>query len=99
VNSLLKHVRKGNVISSVAIKDEAEALEAIAEDRSALVGRPIRDLHFPRGAIVLCIVREDTVIIPTGDDFINPRDRVILLATRESISKVEKALTVTLEQL
>jgi trk system potassium uptake protein TrkA len=99
VNSLLKHVRKGNVISSVAIKDEAEALEAIAEDRSALVGRPIKDLPFPRGAIVLCIVRGDIVIIPTGDDIIKPRDRVILLATRESISRVEKALTVTLEQL
>jgi trk system potassium uptake protein TrkA len=83
----------------VAIKDEAEALEAIAEDRSALVGRPIKDLPFPRGAIVLCIVRGDIVIIPTGDDIIKPRDRVILLATRESISRVEKALTVTLEQL
>jgi Trk K+ transport system NAD-binding subunit len=44
-------------------------------------------------------MREDTVIIPTGEDIIHPRDRVILLATRESIAKVEKALTVTLEQL
>ncbi len=99
VNSLLKHVRKGNVISSVAIKDEADALEAIAEERSALVGRPIRELPFPRGAIVLCIMRGDTVIIPTGEDSIEPGDRVILLATRDTIAKVEKALTVTLEQI
>ncbi len=99
VNSLLKHVRKGNVISSVAIKDEAEALEAIAQDRCDLVGKPIKDLSFPRGAIVLCIMRGDTVIIPTGDDIIKPQDRVILLTRRESIAKVEKALTVTLEQL
>ncbi len=99
VNSLLKHVRKGQIISSVSIKDEAEALEAIALDKSALVGRPIKDLPFPRGAIVLCIMRGDTVIIPTGDDTILPDDRVILLASRNTISKVEKALTVTLEQL
>ena len=99
VNSLLKHVRKGQVIASVSIKDEAEALEAIALDKSALVGKPIKDLPFPRGAIVLGIMRGDTVIIPTGEDIIMPDDRVILLATRNTISKVEKALTVTLEQL
>jgi trk system potassium uptake protein TrkA len=99
VNSLLKHVRKGQVIASISIKDEAEALEAIALDKSALVGKPIKDLPFPRGAIVLGIMRGDTVIIPTGDDIIQPDDRVILLATRNTISKVEKALTVTLEQL
>lgn len=99
VNAILKHVREGRVISAISIKEEAEALEAIAQAKSELVGKPIKDLPFPQGAIVLCLIRGEEVIIPTGDSIIEPNDRVIVLSTRRNISRVEKALTVKLEYL
>lgn len=92
-NSILRHVRQGTVISSLSIKEEAEALEVIAKETSPLINKPIRNLDFPREAIVLCIIRKDTVIIPTGDNHIFSEDRVVILSTSQNISRVEKALS------
>ncbi|MDZ7761785.1 MAG: Trk system potassium transporter TrkA [Desulfovermiculus sp.] len=92
-NSILRHVRKGTVISSISIKEDAEALEIVAREGSPLVGRPIKDLDFPSGAIVLCFVRGDEVIIPTGESVIQPQDRVMIMSTTKHISEVEKKIT------
>jgi trk system potassium uptake protein TrkA len=48
---------------------------------------------------VLSIVRGDSVIVPRGDDVIRAGDRLILLAVRKNIAKLEKALTVRVEQV
>ncbi|NCD24566.1 MAG: Trk system potassium transporter TrkA [Deltaproteobacteria bacterium] len=93
VNSIFKHVRKGGVLSTVAIKDGAEALEALVGPDSGLVGTPLKDLDFPKGVLVLCIMREDSVLIPGGYDFIKAGDRVIILSLLESIPRVEQMLS------
>jgi Trk K+ transport system NAD-binding subunit len=49
------------------------------------------------GAIVAGIIRQDTIIIPSGDSVIRPGDRIIIFARREAIPKVEKILSVKLE--
>ncbi|MFW6415101.1 MAG: Trk system potassium transporter TrkA [Thermodesulfobacteriota bacterium] len=92
-NSILRHVRQGTVISSLSIKEEAEALEVIAKESSPLVNKPIKHLDFPGETIVLCIIRGKAVIIPTGENYIYPGDRVVILSTNKNISKVEKALS------
>lgn len=100
VHTIFRHVRRGKVISSVSIRgDEAEALEAVAQDNSNIVGKPIRDLRFPKGALILCIIRGDDVIIPDGDSFIHPEDRIIILSTRPNIQRVERTLAVKLEHI
>ncbi len=98
VSSILQHVRHG-VLSSVSIKEDAEALEVIVEEKSKLTDKRIQDLPFPKGALVLSIVRGDAVIVPRGDDVIRAGDRLILLAVRKNIAKLEKALTVRVEQV
>ncbi|MBG0776433.1 MAG: Trk system potassium transporter TrkA [Desulfovibrionaceae bacterium] len=98
INSILQYVRRGKVISSVSIKgEEAEAMEAIAQENSEIVGKPLRLLDFPKGALILCVIRGDEVLIPTGDTVINPQDRIVILSTRQTVSKVEQALMVKLE--
>ncbi len=98
VNSILQYVRRGNVIASQSIRGEkAEALEAIAQEGSGIVGKPIKDLDFPSGAIILCIIRGDKVLIPTGDRVIRPQDRIIILSVSAAISRVEQVLSVKLE--
>jgi trk system potassium uptake protein TrkA len=91
-NSILRYVRQGTVISSISIKEEAEALEVIAQPATPLVNKPIKDLDFPRGAIVLCLIRGQEVIIPTGNSVIHPGDRVMILTVSQNIDQVEQAL-------
>jgi trk system potassium uptake protein TrkA len=93
VNSIFKHVRKGGVLSAVAIKDGAEALEALVGPESDLVGRALKDLTFPKGVLVLCIMRADTVLIPSGFDVIQRGDRLFILSVTESIPGVERMLS------
>ena len=93
VNSIFKHVRKGGVLSAVAIKDGAEALEALVGPESDFVGRALKDLTFPKGVLVLCIMRADTVLIPAGHDVIQRGDRLFILSLTESIPQVERMLS------
>ncbi len=98
VNSIFKHVRRGGVLSAVAIKDGAEALEALVGPESNLVGKALKDLTFPMGVLVLCIMRADTVLIPTGLDVIQRGDRLFILSLTESIPGVERMLSRGQEQ-
>ncbi len=94
INSIFPYIRRGKVVSSVAIKgQEAEVMEAVAQEGTALVGTPLKSLKFPREALLLCIMRGEEVMLPSGDDVIQPDDRVIILARKASIPQVEKALS------
>ncbi|NDV20532.1 Trk system potassium transporter TrkA [Pseudodesulfovibrio sp. JC047] len=98
INTLLHFIRRGKIISSVSIKGEAaEALEAVAQEDSPIVGKEVKDLGFPRGCLVLCFQREDEVVIPRGDTVVMPNDRLIIISTRQNIPKVEKVLTTKVE--
>jgi len=98
VNSIFKHVRKGGVLSAVAIKDGAEALEALAGPDSSLVGKALKDLSFPKGVLVLCIMRAEHVLIPAGNDVIESGDRLFILSLTESIPEVERMLSLGREK-
>jgi trk system potassium uptake protein TrkA len=98
VNSILQYIRRGRVLSAMALKgEEAEVLEAVALETSDVVGKPLRRIPFPKGALVVAIIRGDEVIVPTGDNDILPQDRIIIFSTRKAIPQVEKALMVKLE--
>jgi trk system potassium uptake protein TrkA len=98
INTMLQYVRRGQVLSAMALKgEEAEVLEAVALETSDVVGKPLQDVPFPKGALVVAIIRGDEVIIPTGDSVIQPHDRIIIFSTRQGIPRVEKALMVKLE--
>jgi trk system potassium uptake protein TrkA len=98
INSILHRVRRGKVLSAMALKgEEAEVLEAVALETSEVVGKPLRKISFPKGALIVAIIRGDEVIIPSGDSVIMPEDRIIIISTQAAILKVEKALMVSLE--
>ena len=98
INTILQHIRRGKVLSSISIKGEqAEFMEAVALETSEIVGKPLKNISFPKGALVTSIIRNDNIIIPSGDSIIEPDDRIIIFATRQAIPKIEKILTVNLE--
>jgi len=98
INTILQHIRRGKVLSAISLKGEqAEVIEAVALETSDIVEKPLRNISFPKGAMVAGIISKETIIIPTGDSVIRPDDRVIILARKEAIPKIEKILAVKLE--
>jgi trk system potassium uptake protein TrkA len=98
INTILQHIRRGKVISAISIKGEqAEVMEAVAMETSDIVGKPLKKLSFPKGALVAGIIRQERIIIPSGESVIEPGDRIIIFATRMAIPGVEKILAVKLE--
>ena len=98
INTIIQHMRRGKVLSTKSIKGEqAEIMEAVALETSDIVGKPIKEISIPEGTLVTGIIRNDTVIIPTGESVIEPGDRIIIFAKRQAIPKIEKILAVKLE--
>lgn len=98
INSILQHIRKGKVLSAMSIKGEqAEVMEAVAMETSEIVGRPLKEIDFPKGAIVAGFIRAGKIHIPTGESVIAPEDRVIIFTQREAIPRIERILAVKLE--
>jgi len=100
INSILQHIRRGKILSDITLKGEqAEVIEAVALEASNIVGKPLRKISFPKGALLASIITKQEIIIPSGDSVVNPGDRVIIFAKRQAVSKIEKFLAVKLEIL
>jgi trk system potassium uptake protein TrkA len=99
IGSLLKHVRRGDVVVVHSLRrGAAEAIEAIAhgdESSSKVVGRAIEDIRLPKGASIGAIVRGDEVLIAHHDTVIASEDHVILfLQDKLRVPEVEKLFQV-----
>ena len=91
VNAILRYVRRGRVITVASLAGiDAEAIEFQVEDDDFIVGRPLREVGFPEGGVIGAILRGDEIIIPRGNDRIQPGDDVIVFALPEAIGAVEK---------
>jgi len=89
--AILKYVRRGEVLSLATIEgSNAEVLEILVPKGSGIVGIPLKDLHFPTGAIIGATVHRDTYEIPTGDSQLQEGDRVVVFALPGALAKVER---------
>lgn len=69
---------------------DAEVLEFIVNPSSAITKHCVKDLHFPKEAIISGIIRGNESFIATDDTIIKPYDRVVVLALPEVLAKVNK---------
>ncbi|OGR03738.1 MAG: hypothetical protein A2284_05125 [Deltaproteobacteria bacterium RIFOXYA12_FULL_61_11] len=94
VSKILQFVRKGIVLSVTALRDDiAEAIEFIAVAGSAIVGKPLKRLGMPKGAIVGALLRGDAIIIPSGDDEVQIGDRVFIFCLRSVVPSLENLIS------
>ena len=93
VDRILQFVRKGHVLSVTTLREEeAEAIELVATPGARFLGKQLKDVHLPRGAIVGAIVRPSgKVIIPRGDAIIQAGDRVIFFCLEHLVPELESA--------
>ena len=98
ISSILQNVRKGKVLSDISILGESgEFIEAVALETSGITNKPLKKISFPKGAILVCILRKTDIMIPSGVSIIKPGDRIIMFAVKPAVKKLEKLLTVKLE--
>ncbi len=93
VDRVLRHTRKGDVLRVATLgADAAEAMEAVVGSSSELAGRPLKEIEFPRDAIIGAVVRKEGVTIPHGDTVLHGGDRVVIFAKRAAVKEVESLL-------
>ena len=59
---------------------------------SPAIGKPLKEIALPKGALIACIIRNDTRVIPGGDTVIQSADRSILITFPEVQDAVLKTL-------
>ena len=66
------------------VNNQVEALEFHAKKKDKVYGKPLRDLKIKRDCLVACIIRNNEVIIPGGNDHIEMGDNVIVVTTHKN---------------
>ena len=90
-NQIFRFIRKGNILELNKLNNmNAEVLEFLISEESKVVGKKIKDLDFPRSAIIGGVIRDGVGKIALGDFIIKKRDRVLVCSLYNAINKVEK---------
>lgn len=94
-NKILKYIRflkdKNNcsIENMYKIFDEkAEAVEFLIKDTVGFVDKKLKDINIAEDMIIATIVRNDKIIIPSGDDKIQIGDRIIIITKKDKLSNV-----------
>ncbi len=90
-NNIFRHVRKGEIVAMTMLNNmNAELLEFIVSSSSKVCDKVIREIDFPRSAIIGGVIRDGVGMIALGDFKIESGDRIVVCSLPQSIKKVEK---------
>ena len=90
-SSILKYVRRGNIISVVE-KVGAEILEIEVTKSIEITKKTIKDLLRPKGVIFGGVKRGDNISLIEGNDRLEEGDRIVVFSLSKSIPKLEKLI-------
>jgi trk system potassium uptake protein TrkA len=90
-NEIFRFIRKGNILELNKLNNmNAEVLEFLVSADSKVVNKKIKDIKFPRTAIIGGVIRNDKGSIALGDFLIQEGDKILVCSLYETINKVEK---------
>lgn len=90
-NNIFRYIRRGEVVAMTKLSNmNAELLEFVVNSKSKITQKLIKDLDFPRSAIIGGVIRNGKGMIPLGDFQVQVGDRVVVCCLPRSIAKVEK---------
>ena len=90
-NNIFRYVRKGEIVAMTKLNNmNAELLEFVVTPTSAVCNKVIKNVDFPRSAIIGGVVRNGEGIIALGDFEIRSGDRIVVCCLPQSINRVEK---------
>lgn len=90
-STILKLIWPNEILSITFLGGtQAETMELIVPEQCKASYKKLKELKFPKGAIIGSIMRGDTVIVPIGEDMILPGDRVAIFALPGAIARVNE---------
>ena len=97
-NHILRFIRAhsaesgGGVNTLYKLHDKAEALEFTVEDDFSGKLIPLKELKLKRQVLIGGIVRDDKYLLPTGESFLIPKDKVIVITLAKQVSNLQDIL-------
>ena len=98
-NTILSYIRamknvEGSAVQTLykLVDDRVEALEFRVSETSAVINTPMCDLKLKGNLLISCIIRENQIIIPGGQDVILPGDNVVVTTINEQLSDFDDIL-------
>ena len=99
---ILQYVRslsnsyESNVEALYRLMDnQVEALEFHVAENSSVTGIPLIDLNLKDNLLICCIVRDKTIITPSGRDTLELNDTVIVVTTHKGLRDISDILKST----
>ena len=90
-NNIFRYIRKGEVVAMTKLNNmNAELLEFVVKTKSKITNKTIKELDFPRSAIIGGVIRNGEGLIPLGDFKIQAGDRVVVCCLPRAITEVER---------
>ena len=90
-NNIFRYVRKGEVVAMTKLNNmNAEILEFEVKPTSKICDQFIKNIDFPRSAIIGGVIRHDEGLIALGDFKIKAFDKVVVCCLPKAIKSVEK---------
>jgi trk system potassium uptake protein TrkA len=89
--NILQYIRRGEVLAQTTLEGiDAQLFEYVAQPNSPIVKKPVKDLGFPKEAIIGGLIRGEESFIAVGDSQIKPNDKVIIFSLPDGVKKIEK---------
>jgi trk system potassium uptake protein TrkA len=90
-NNISRFIRKSEVLALSTLEGiDADILEYVVQPNSTITKKPIKDLNFPKEAIIGGFIRGEDSHIAIGDTKILSGDKVVVFALPGGVKKTEK---------
>lgn len=90
-NNISRYIRKSEVLALSTLEGiDADIMEYVVQPNSPITKKPIKDLGFPKEAIIGGIIRGDESMIAVGDTKIQNGDKVVVFSLPGGVKQTEK---------
>lgn len=90
-NNISRYIRKSEVLALSTLEGiDADIMEYVVQPNSLITKKPIKDLNFPKEAIIGGIIRGEESMIAVGDTRIHNGDKVVVFSLPGGVKQTEK---------
>jgi trk system potassium uptake protein TrkA len=90
-NAIISYLRRGEILTMAKVaENDSEVIEFKLKPNLGILGKPLKTLQFPDGAIIGAVFRHGEAEIAGGDTVLSARDRVVVFALPHAIPAVER---------